>query len=1099
MKFLKKTAAIIMAVTMITGMMTGITFAQEIKDEPYVEGQTITAMTEGESVSSPGAMNNAGLYEDYAKEQLSLRSASARQHSRGSRLTGNNSTVYNILKDYISEVAAGERESTIFEVTLEQLGLNGVYFSASQLGVDAIVENNSITGEAVKALSDHQNVDLNSIVSALLADCPYELYWYDKPAGVSSGQQGITATYDGNEWLIGFTSGITYYFSVASDYSAGSYTVNTALGDRVRHAAQKARDIVDQYKDASDRARLDGYRIAICALTEYNNEAANDPATPYGDPWQIISVFDEDDDTNVVCEGYSKSFQYLCDLSEFEGDISCITVTGNMSGGTGAGSHMWNIVNLEDGNNYLVDVTNCDEGSIGYADQLFLVRRTSDDAEGTLEGGYTFYANGEGILYVYDKNTLSDYDAEELTITITGEHTHTVQIIPAAAATCTQTGLTEGSRCEECGEVITAQEVIPALGHDWDEGVITKEAACTEAGVKTFTCSRCDETRAEELPATGHIWNAPTWTWSSNETFTSASAVFTCQNDASHIVTVEDTALDIATVDPTPTVAGSITYTAEVTSPDGETYTDKKIVTLPVAGYTYMEPVYNWTKMDDGYTVNALKKCNEDAAQDITEEAVAGFTVVTAATCTADGEGLYTAIFSNSAFETQTKVVSIAAMGHTPAEAVRENEAAATCTVQGSYDEVIYCSVCHEELSREIKSIDKIAHTTETVSAVAPTCTEKGLTEGSYCSVCNEVIKAQEEIAALGHDWDEGVITKEAACTEAGVKTFTCTRCKETRTEAVPALGHDFKDGVCTRCDEKDSSYVTPVADGFADNESGRWRIENGEVNFNYNDIVLDNGQWRYYVGGLFQSSYTGVTDFGNNNGWWYVKNGVVDFTANTVAANKNGWWKVTGGRVDFNYKGLASNSNGWWYLEKGKVNFSANTVAANDFGWWKVTNGKVDFDFKGLASNDYGWWYLEGGKVNFNYTGYADNSYGRWRIENGKVNFNYNDIVYESGQWRYYYGGLFQKSYTGVTDCGNASGWWYVKNGVVDFTANTVAANKNGWWKVTNGRVDFSFTGIAENSYGRWYIENGRVNFSLTGTKVINGRAYKIAGGKVS
>ena len=286
---------------------------------------------------------------------------------------------------------------------------------------------------------------------------------------------------------------------------------------------------------------------------------------------------------------------------------------------------------------------------------------------------------------------------------------------------------------------------------------------------------------------------------------------------------------------------------------------------------------------------------------------------------------------------------------------------------------------------------------------------------------------------------------------------------------------------------------------GFANNEYGRWRIEGGKVNFDYNDIVQDENEWRYYVGGLFQKNYTGVTDFGNNNGWWYVKNGVVDFTANTVAANKNGWWKVTGGRVDFNYKGLASNSNGWWYLEKGKVNFSANTVASNDFGWWKVTNGKVDFDFKGLASNDYGWWYLEGGKVNFNYTGYADNSYGRWRIENGKVNFNYNDIVYESGQWRYYYGGLFQKSYTGVTDCGNASGWWYVKNGVVDFTANTVAANKNGWWKVTNGRVDFSFTGIAENSYGRWYIENGRVNFSLTGTKVINGRAYKIAGGKVS
>ena len=282
----------------------------------------------------------------------------------------------------------------------------------------------------------------------------------------------------------------------------------------------------------------------------------------------------------------------------------------------------------------------------------------------------------------------------------------------------------------------------------------------------------------------------------------------------------------------------------------------------------------------------------------------------------------------------------------------------------------------------------------------------------------------------------------------------------------------NYKVNFVSAYEEMQKSYT-----GFKYTETGRWRFENGSINYNYNDIVFDEDEWRYYYKGMFQDTYTGVTDCSNEYGWWYVKNGVVDFGANTVASNSNGWWKVTGGKVDFNFTGLASNTNGWWYLEKGKVNFSANTVAANDFGWWKVTNGAVDFNFTGLASNANGWWYLEKGKVNFGYTGFADNSYGRWRIEKGTVNFNYRDIVYESSQWRYYYNGLFQSSYTGVTNCGNASGWWYVKNGV----------------------VDFSFNGVAANSNGSWYVTNGKVDFSINGTRVINNTTYRFVNGKVS
>ena len=54
---------------------------------------------------------------------------------------------------------------------------------------------------------------------------------------------------------------------------------------------------------------------------------------------------------------------------------------------------------------------------------------------------------------------------------------------------------------------------------------------------------------------------------------------------------------------------------------------------------------------------------------------------------------------------------------HTAAEAVRENEVAATCTQEGSYDEVVYCSECGEELSREHKTIDKLPHTKKSSKA----------------------------------------------------------------------------------------------------------------------------------------------------------------------------------------------------------------------------------------------------------------------------------------------------------------------------------------------------------------------------------------------
>ena len=115
-----------------------------------------------------------------------------------------------------------------------------------------------------------------------------------------------------------------------------------------------------------------------------------------------------------------------------------------------------------------------------------------------------------------------------------------------------------------------------------------------------------------------------------------------------------------------------------------------------------------------------------------------------------------------------------------------------------------------------------------------------------------------------------------------------------------------------------------------------------------------ENGIWRAYDGSEKTSGYTGVVQ--NANGWWYVKNDVVDFTYNGLANNDYGTWVIKNGKVDFSYNGNYEFGGHTFVVKNGKVVGTADTttttqsttakdgstVTAHEHHWVSVYDGNA-------------------------------------------------------------------------------------------------------------------------------------------------------------
>ena len=334
----------------------------------------------------------------------------------GEILDENEMRLYNILKEKVSQVAKGTLSSAEFYIEFSDIygrEMKTEFNVDEYSGVDSfgVISGQSATlNEAGKRVIAEEYADLNVslVVKSLMYNIPCEMYWYDKvtPMSYSSSPSYGCSSIDGSSiYKITASGNFHLTMKVSANYSSnrgqGTSDTDTSKTNSAYNTAQTAASVVQSQKGNTDYQTLQNYKKWICDQVEYDTSAVSNSNTPYGDPWQLISVFDNKNETNVVCEGYSKAFKYLCDLTTFDDQrIDCYLVSGDMNGGTGAGAHMWNVVTMDDGYNYLVDVTNCDGNSVGNPDYLFLKGYTSFLANSTKSSdGYIISFTNSGNTY----------------------------------------------------------------------------------------------------------------------------------------------------------------------------------------------------------------------------------------------------------------------------------------------------------------------------------------------------------------------------------------------------------------------------------------------------------------------------------------------------------------------------------------------------------------------------------------------------------------------------------------------------------------------------------------------------------------------------
>ncbi|MBO5536302.1 MAG: hypothetical protein J6B53_13020, partial [Clostridia bacterium] len=253
----------------------------------------------------------AGAFVDQALNTQTRATRLFARNTAGSRLTGINRTVYERLSEDFRLVAGALAEKnaeggipTVFTYPVSEL-LEKTSYTLDELGLDTFLapDGKTLSPEARAALDAAMGRDFQLVIQSVLADYPYEIYWYDKTQKVviSSPRYSLSE----NRTRITVGGSYTFRFPVMQEYALSEtasedpvYVYDPSHTELVESAILNAADIVEKYRDATDEEKLRGYMEAICNATDYNSEAAANQS--FGNPWQLIWVFDGDSQTRVV-------------------------------------------------------------------------------------------------------------------------------------------------------------------------------------------------------------------------------------------------------------------------------------------------------------------------------------------------------------------------------------------------------------------------------------------------------------------------------------------------------------------------------------------------------------------------------------------------------------------------------------------------------------------------------------------------------------------------------------------------------------------------------------------------------------------------------
>ncbi len=489
-----------------------------------------------------------------------------------------------------------------------------------------------------------------------------------------------------------------------------------------------------------------------------------------------------------------------------------ITVIASHNG-TNSVAGKYIITAIAENNNYTITVVN---GKLTVKDHVKgdVVVENAKAPTCTQEGSY------DNVTYC----TVCGEETSRTTITVnaTGHTAGSAVAENIVAPTCTSTGSYDNViYCIVCGEEISREPItVEKVDHKTDRVVVENVVAptCTADGsydnVTYCACGYEISRTTITVNATGHTASyvvvenivAPTCTAEgSYDNVTYCACGKEISRETIKVAKIEHKANKVVVENveaPTCTKEGSYDNVTYCTVCDKEI--SRETISVAKIAHTYNAVVTAPTCEAEGYTTYTCDCGNSYTAEYVNALGHNYVGAVTKApTCTEKGEFTYTC--QNDASHTYTE--EIAVLAHIAGSAVVENAKAPTCTATGSYDNVIYCIVCGEEISRETITVEKVDHKTDRVvveNAKAPTCTQEGSYDNvTYCACNYEISRVTIIVAKIAHTYN--AVVTAPTCEAEGYTTYTCNCGNSYTAERVNALGHNYV-GVVTKaptCTEK--------------------------------------------------------------------------------------------------------------------------------------------------------------------------------------------------------------------------------------------------------------------------------------------------------